>query len=513
MLRNYSQKLFEKVFFNYSFSFKEGKRIWILKVILTLQLLFHFQPLFSQKQEETFKKIRQAVKNLSEDATLSGGMVGYSLRDISGKEIINFNSDKALIPASNLKVLTTATALKILGENYRFKTDLLYTGEIKDGVLKGDLILFGSGDPTLGGGRIPGNPSYDELLKILAGKVKEIGIKKIEGKVIQDFSCTDKNILPGGWIWEDIGNYYGAGVSGLNFNENLYKITFRPGRNSGDSAQIISIDPEIPGLYIENKVLTGAPGSGDNAWIFGSPYTNYRYISGTIPAGVNEFTIKGSIPDPPFLAVYLLHKALKKEGIFVKENPSPSGDNICLVNSSAKLIYSHFSPTIKEIIEPANKNSINLYAEALYKAAGKKISEGQDERSFILEYWKKRNINVSGNFILDGSGLSPRNAVKASFISEVLHFMSKDSLSFSFISSLPVSSESGTLAKFCKGTAAEKRVIAKSGSMARVIGYSGYFKSKNGKLYSFCILVNNYEGKTAEMVKKIEKIMEAMAEL
>jgi D-alanyl-D-alanine carboxypeptidase/D-alanyl-D-alanine-endopeptidase (penicillin-binding protein 4) len=156
-------------------------------------------------------------------------------------------------------------------------------------------------------------------------------------------------------------------------------------------------------------------------------------------------------------------------------------------------------------------NSLNLYAEALYNTLEKKLTNCPNE--VITDYWKSKGIITEGNFIYDGSGLSPQTGIKPSFLTLILFETSKDSSFNAFFNSLPVAGESGTLSRFCKGTKAEKMIFAKSGSMEKVLGYSGFVKSKSGETYSFSLLINNYTGKPAQTIQRVEKIMIMLTEL
>jgi len=463
---------------------------------------------------ELLRKIKAELLKMNEDNPYKQGLIGFSLRSSKGDEVIRFNSYKALVPASNMKVLTTATALKVLGENFKYDTKLYYTGTINEGVLNGNIIIQGSGDPTLGSNRIPGNLSSSEFIDLMVSKIKEAGIVKINGTIIQDLFSFDKNAVPDGWIWTDIGNYYGAGCFGLNFNENTFNIYFKPGKKVGDSTITIRTDPIIPNLKIDNNVLTGPAGSGDNAWVFGAPYSNFRMISGTVPAGINEFSIKGSTPDPAYILAFMIYGELIKNGISVKDAPSTSDllkKSDAVFNQTRNLLYTYFSPSLKDIVYYTNLNSLNLYAEALYNTLERKLTNCSNE--VISNYWKSKGIITEGNFIYDGSGLSPQTGLKPSFITLILFEAFKDSTFNSFFNSLPIAGESGTLSRFCKGTKAEKKIFAKSGSMEKVLGYSGFVKSKSGSLYSFSLLINNYTGKPSTTVQRVEKIMIMLTEL
>lgn len=450
---------------------------------------------------------------MSQEPLFKYGHIGFSLRAADGKTIHDFNGDKSLIPASNLKLLTTGTALRVLGENFRYETKLVYDGVLINGTLKGNIYIVGGGDPTLGSERITGNLNCNQLFSLWTEKIKEAGISKIEGSVFSVNSIFEKNTIPDGWIWSDIGNYYGTGVSGLNINENLYKLFFKPGK-VGESTQVLRTEPAIPGLRFDNQVKTAAAGSGDNAYIYGGPNSYYRFISGTIPTGVSEFGIKGSIPDPGYLCSYLLYQNLLSNGVTVSQIPSINNDSVSVTEQSLKnIIYVHKSPEIKEIIKYTNFYSINLYAEALLKMVAVKKGLKGDTKSGVramVDYWKGSGLEVEGMFLNDGSGLSPQTGIRPSQMTAFLTNMAKD---FIYIASLPTAGESGTLSRFCKGTKAEKKIVAKSGTLSKVICYSGYVKSKNGELNSFSVFINNYNGSSSLVTSRLEKLMVILTEM
>jgi D-alanyl-D-alanine carboxypeptidase/D-alanyl-D-alanine-endopeptidase (penicillin-binding protein 4) len=482
--------------------------------VLTFLLffLFNYHVLIAQ-DNAALLKLKNELKAMSQETLFKYGHIGFSLRAADGKIIHEFNGDKSLIPASNLKLLTTGTALRILGENFRFETKLVYDGVVKNGTLKGNLYIVGGGDPTLGSERIPGNLNYTQLFSFWTEKIKEAGISKIEGSIIPVNSIFEKNSIPDGWIWSDIGNYYGAGVSGLNINENFYKIFFKPGK-VGEGTQILRTEPTIPNIQFDNQVKTAAAGSGDNAYIYGGPFSSHRFISGSIPTGVSEFGIKGSIPDPGYLCSYLLYQNLLSNGIPVSQIPKSNNDTIGISEQSLRnIIYVHHSIEIKEIIKYTNFYSINLYAEALLKMVAVKKGLKGDTKSGVkamVEYWKVNGLQVEGMFLNDGSGLSPQTGIRPSQMTAFLNCMAKDS---SYFASLPTAGESGTLSRFCKGTKAEKKIVAKSGTLSKVICYSGYVKSKNGDLNSFSVFINNYNGSNSLVTSRLEKLMVMLTEI
>jgi len=468
---------------------------------------------FSLVSAQNLDKLKEELQRISLDSTITHGIVAFSLRSSDGKILMQKDAEKSLSPASNLKVVTTATALQILGEDFRFITMLEYDGKLdKDGVLSGNIIIRGGGDPTLGAGRAEGTQGINELFGLWSAKIKEAGIKKINGGIIAVNGIFGQNPIPDYWVWTDIGNYYGAGVFGLNCNENMYRLIFKPGIKVGDSAAILRTEPLIPDIEFANEVTTAAKGSGDNCYVYGAPYSNRRYVRGTIPAGVDEFAVKGAMPDPAFFCAYSLTQKLEQDGVEVTKSPVVVAGNY--KNNLTKL-YEVSSPALKDIAALTNQGSINLYAECQLRMLGYKVKEEGSTITgieVIKDYWKKKGMDLSGFFIYDGSGLSDANAVTANQFTHLLSLMTKEKSFKAFYNSFPVVGLSGTVSNMCKGTKAENNVRAKSGTINKVTCYCGYVTTSKGKLLCFSMMVNNYDGKARQVTKKLEKLMVIMSE-
>lgn len=463
---------------------------------------------------QNFAKLQEELKKFSIDSTLAHGQFAFSLRSAEGKLLLQQNAEKSLSPASNLKAITTATALLLLEEDFRFKTTLEYDGTVDNaGILNGNIIIRGGGDPTLGGGRVDGTNDANELIALWSSKIKGIGIKKINGSIIAVTGFFEQNPIPDYWVWTDIGNYYGAGAFGLNINENMYKLIFKSGEKVGDSATILRIEPTIPNLKFENDVTTAAKGTVDNSYIYGAPYSYSRYVSGTIPAGTTEFSVKGSMPDPAYFCAYALSQRLKQDGVEVIQLPSVVMNNY---KNNLKLIYELTSPTLKDITVHTNQSSINLYAECQLKMLGNKV-KGQGSTKagidIVKSCWKNKGVDLSGFYIYDGSGLSDANAVTANQFTNILSLMIKEKVFQAYYNSFPITGVNGTVSRLCKGTKAENNVRAKSGTINKVCCYCGYVTTIKGELLSFSMMVNNYEGKASQVTKKLERLMVLMAEL
>jgi D-alanyl-D-alanine carboxypeptidase/D-alanyl-D-alanine-endopeptidase (penicillin-binding protein 4) len=472
--------------------------------VLTIGLLLILNTSFAQGALTELKK-------LSETNDLKRGTISFYAYELSSsKTILNYNGNKLLIPASNQKLMTTAAALSILGGDFKFKTYLEYDGHITDkGILEGNIYIRGEGDPTFGSGRISPSEAWSEVLSKVCKILSDAGIKKINGGIIGDASWFEYNSIPDYWIWTDIGNYYGTGTYGLNVNENTYKLLLKPGKAIGDSVEILGTDPVIPNIQFLNSIKTAAEGTGDNGYIYGAPFTSLRTVSGTIPKGGN-FSIKGSMPDPAYFVASGVKEALVKNKVEIQLPASSlytfNGKSI----AERKILHTFTSSPLKDIIKETNVNSLNLYAESLLKTIGKKLyNEGTTKAGIkaLQEFWNSKGLDPSAVVIFDGSGLSTFNWVCSEAFSQALLQMSKEKYYSDFYNSLPVAGVSGTLKKVGKGTKLENNMRAKSGSMKRVLCYSGYIKNpETGKEYSFSVMVNNFECSASALLPKLEKI-------
>ncbi len=509
---------------------------WLLIVYCILPTVY----CFSQTS------LKSQITILQSDTDLTHASWSVFVLDVKKDSVIaEYNSNASLVPASTMKILTTSTALALLGWNFKYQTTLEYDGTLDTiaGILHGNLYIKGSGDPTLDSETFKKKSDTVPLTDQWAEIIKKKGIKKIEGAVIADATAFEEETTPYGWIWGDMGNYYGAGASGLNFKDNKFTLFFTSGNKNGDATNITKFFPEIPNLRVKNFVTTR--GYSDMAYIYGAPYSLLRYVKGTIPKNKINYKVAGSMPDPPLFCAQSLDSSLRKVGISVGKKPTalrkmiPSseefiftdeevseteqrgnGEEVILPLSDSPAlrfeIYTQTSHTLDKIVYQTNIQSNNLFAETLLKTiAWKKTKFGDDQTGIdiVINYWKQKGINLKGFYMADGSGLSRFNAVTTKQLSEILRVITKDSLLFEkFYNSLPIAGKSGSLGKLCKGTFAENNLRAKSGSMTRVRSYAGYVTTKKGNLLTFAIIVNNYDCSPQLMKDKLEKLMIAIAE-
>lgn len=433
--------------------------------------------------------------------------VGISIVDIkNGNPFFGLNSDKLMIPASTLKIVTSAAALELLGADYRFKTKVGFTGEIKNiNELKGDLVIIGGGDPTLGSAYFNSIYKNVSFINVWVQKIKSAGIGKINGNIIFDSSIYDNEKIPSSWNWGDIGNYYGAGVDAFTCYDNLFSITIKSPKVAGEMTEIIAANPITEGLEIVNEV-TASEDSRDLANVFGSPLDKKRVIRGTIPKDKDAFKIKAAIHNPEKLIAEELLKMFEKEGVLFEGKVL----NKTIDSNKLKTIYINESPKLADIIKVLNYESVNLFAEHLVmQIALEETGIGNREKGLglIKEFWQAKVINTGNLFLEDGSGLSHFNAVSPSHLTSILVFMSQKSENNEvFLNSLP-NAGSGTLSAFNTSFFPENTLRAKSGSMTRVRCYAGYLQLDSGNEVAFSIMFNHFSGSNSKLVKEIENLL------
>ncbi len=434
--------------------------------------------------------------------------VSYSIYAIdaeTGKKI-HSSVQKSLSTASVMKLFTSAVALDMLGPEFTFTTSLEYTGVVDPatGVLSGNLVLKGGGDPAFYSSYF--EEHYRNCFMDWIKALKTKGIKKINGRLLLDLTSMDKLSVPGGWAWDDIGNYYGAGVSALSFNDNLYEIHFASPATDGKGVTILSKNPEIAGLSLENKVISSVR-AGDHTIVYGAPGSYNQYIEGTIPVNQSDFVVKAAMPDPPFVAAGTFLSGLTQSGIQI------TGDiGIAGTNDTAKrfLLGKIESPPLKELIVPLNKESLNLFAEHLLCEIGRKYAGKPSIENGIKAYHKfceDKLISAAGFFPADGSGLSRSNALTAQTLVETMKYIYDGNSKDLFFQSLPVAGIDGTLKNSFKGTPLEQNLRAKTGSMERVRSLAGTMKTIDGKTIIFAVLLNNYDLTSPDLSKLLETIL------
>ncbi len=423
----------------------------------------------------SYGQIPDLVKSFLEDSKTQHINLAISVKKVSENvKVFSYNDLKTCPPASVLKLLTTGLALKTLGNDFMFETEIFLNGIIKKDTLYGNILIFPSGDPTFGSNRFNTIPE-DLILDALKSK----NIKSITGKIL--FENKSDYLPPLSWPVGDVGNYYGAFPSNFNYAENAYTIFFNSGTTVGDKTELMSLKPDLQGLNIINKVTAAEKGSGDNVYIYNLAGTNDVILTGTIPAFSKNFEVKGSIPNADFQFAKKLESFLIKNNIFVQNN-NISG------NQKEKLLTIN-SPSLSEIIKLCNFRSINFFADAL----ANKLRALSDKKT-IDENYKSHfeNLDLSYLNFIDGSGLSPINTMTADAMTDYLNLMTYTEKFPYYLQSIPVVGKSGTVSRIDSKNKTKGKIHAKSGSIAGVRNYAGYYYDKNNELYSFAIFSHGF---------------------
>lgn len=449
--------------------------------------------------QTTAQKLEREYQVLVKDEQAKYAITSLCVLDgNTGKVIFANNENIGLAPASTLKTITSATAFYNLGKDFRYETKLSYTGKITaDGTLQGDIIITGSGDPTLGSWRYE-QTKENNILNQWVAAIKTAGIKKIEGSVISDDSTFGTSTIPTGWIWQDIGNYYGAGAGSICWRENQFDVHLSAGSNTGSDVKIIKTVPQMPYIQLANELKTGASGTGDNAYGFLAPFTNIGYLRGTWGIGIKKNGISLAIPDAAFDAAYRLQDTLKRLSVECTKNAS-SARLLELENkrisTDQKPLLSVFSPTLSQMVYWFNKKSINLYGEQFIKTlAYKQKKEGNTKNGAktVIDFWAGKGIDKNALNMIDGSGLSPANRVTTMAMASILFQAQKESWFADYIKSFPD----------------YNGMNIKSGNINDVTAYAGYYTDKNGSKYVAVININNYSG--SGISRKLFQVLDAL---
>jgi D-alanyl-D-alanine carboxypeptidase/D-alanyl-D-alanine-endopeptidase (penicillin-binding protein 4) len=311
--------------------------------------------------------VQRTIEAIMDEADMQNASMSVYVQDLNTRQIIaKYNEKTSLVPASTMKILTTASAIEILGPWYTFKTQIQYDGEIdSSGVLHGNIYIKGGGDPALGSKYF--SKHYGDFMKNWVEAIRNLGVKKIDGQIIGDATSYIYNTIPASWSWGDIGNYYGAAPNGLTIHDNMCMLQFKSGENAGDSTFISCVVPYVPEMEFENEVIA-ANSSKDNAYVYGGAYDPFHFVEGSIPKNKEEFEVKASIHDPAYLAAFELESALYDDSIKVEYGFSTIRrlkKEGWIFSSERKDLYTQKSPSVSSIVYWVNMVSVNLFAEHL----------------------------------------------------------------------------------------------------------------------------------------------------
>ena len=421
----------------------------------------------------------------------------------TGDTIQSYRANSVIPPASTMKLLTTATALELCGEDYRIETPITYDGYIQNGTLYGNVYIEGRGDPTFGS-RYVGNQAF---LYHWAKELRQAGIKKIDGCVVGDASYFDGDALNPAWLWEDAGNYYAPGIFALSYVDNIMNIVLRSGP-VGSIATVLNTTPNVPEIEFENHIRCTHI-TYDGAFVHGVPYSNRRYLVGSVPSNRQTFGVKGDLPNPSIILARDFTKVLTISGVQVAGEATYLTEKP-LNAAPRKHLFTYESEPMSEIIRHTNHESDNLYAEMLFRSLGSRYSIPctiHNASEFIREFWKNRAVSFRSAKILDGCGLAPQNAISPAMYVQLLGYMYGSKNKDVFVASLPCSGESGTLSSFLRNTPLHGKVCAKSGTIGGTKNYAGYIFLPDGRVWVFAVMVNSANCKTRKIQRVIEQYL------
>ena len=438
----------------------------------------------------------------------------------SGETLYEQNADKYFVPASNMKLFTTALALAKLGPEYHFHTTLETQGAISsEGVLRGDLILVGRGDPNLSNRKFPyelkeefDGPPQKALVELADALVTK-GVKEISGDVVGDDSYFPRERYPNGWEIDDMVWEYGAAISAIVVDDNTVALTLTPGEQPGNPVQA-AVTPATPDFMVENRVTTSAADVKSDLTLTREPGSNLVVVKGTLPAKSAPRKLVLAIEEPAQHAPAVLKRLLEERGVRVAgvararhDHAEPGGDPVVLAE--------HASVPLGDALKLVNKISQNLHTEMLLRTVARQSgvwATPDDLMKVPADFYAAAGIEPGDVIQTDASGLSRHDLVTPRAIVTLLTFAQKQSWFGPYYASLPVAGIDGTLEDRMKNTPAAGRIHAKTGSVEHVRTLSGFAETPGGRRLIFSFLSNNQGGKNHEAADALTGLCVAMIE-
>jgi D-alanyl-D-alanine carboxypeptidase/D-alanyl-D-alanine-endopeptidase (penicillin-binding protein 4) len=448
----------------------------------------------------SLQRLDDTIDSLIAAPELDRGAWGIAVQSLAtGDPVYTENAQKLMMPASALKIVTLAAAAERLGWEYSYETRLVADGRIADGVLNGDLVAVGTGDPTID----DWDGAATRLFGDWAEQLKARGVRSVAGRVVGDDNQFDDEGPGSGWAWDDLDRSYAAEAGALQFNQNTARLSVFAGPTPGRPA-VLSLSPEYSGLILRNRVSTADPGAPSVLVTRRGSGSAMLDARGTIGGSSGPLVRNVSVPNPTLYFVARLRDVLIAHGIDIAE-PAVDIDDIVNPPDAAygAVLVTHRSIPLAALAVTMMKVSQNLFAETMLKtlaAAQRDTSEAG--RAAVRNHLNAWGLTAESALIADGSGLSRYNLITAEALVRVLARVSADArLREPFLASLPIAGVDGTLAFRMKGTAAEGRVRAKTGTFSNARALAGYATSADGEPLAFAIIANNF-GISADVVDR-----------
>lgn len=446
---------------------------------------------------------QRAIDMFVSSPSLRNGSVGISVVSLDDMKVMGeYNPFQSQITASTMKTVTSATALKLLGKDFRFHTGVYATGKIhRKGRIEGDLVIRGGGDPTLGSRHMTQSP---EFIESIISALKEKGIKEIKGNIVVDDSAFPMPHVPASWMVEDLGYGYGTGVHALNFADNTLRLNAHVGHDS------FSYDTEQSQSYLKVENHCNVMDEACDSVAFTGldlrldVENDILHLAGNVKPEDLRMTIAN--PSPDLLLRDSVEIALKKAGIKIKHKRiKPEKKTVSIK------ILDYKSPVLTEIVKSLLERSDNMYTECVLRAIAmnaRKQPTAENGVNIVKAFWKERGVDVTGLFMLDGSGLSRTNKAPASFFTHMLTTAWKElnEDGVNFCSLLPIAGKNGTVRRVAADTPAAGKFALKSGSMSHVQCYVGYYPAEKPQ-YAISILINSFTCPRADLVKMVGEML------
>jgi D-alanyl-D-alanine carboxypeptidase/D-alanyl-D-alanine-endopeptidase (penicillin-binding protein 4) len=470
------------------------------------------QPSVIDARDRRVRALQSDLAAILAAPVLARGVIGVEVVSLDHRDVLfRHNGDRLVMPASNMKILTLAAAAERLGWDYTFTTTIKATGPVVDGALQGDLIVRGTGDPTLNTRQVSPTPVLDGW----ADAIRAAGIQRVAGRLVGDDDAFDEQAFGQGWSWDYLQEGYAAPVGALQVYEDAVTISIAPGETVGDPAHAEFATPGS-GWAIVNRAVTGAPGGPSTLSTQRLRGSTVVRITGSLPADSPAIARTLAVDDPTAYFLGLLTAALERRGIIVAGGVVDIDDlPPDSLAPNGRVIVEHRSPPLGELSRTLMAVSQNLYAETLLRAIGSVeggAASAADGRAAVLGILNAWGTPAGSVVIADGSGLSRYNYVTAAVLTRVLQHMYEDPRHRQrWMNALPAGGEPGTLQKRFVGTPAEGRVRAKTGSISNVRALSGYVSSAGGEQLAFSILINNVTASSEEVLRVIDAAVVRLA--
>ncbi len=459
------------------------------------------------------RRLAAVVDGVLTHRTFERGTTAFVARSLTtGETLYERNGRTWLVPASTMKVLTAVAAAERLGWGFRFETRLVAMGPVVDGSLRGDLLVVGSGDPTIN----PRHPErmtvFDDWARTLAAR----GIRHIAGHVVGDDSAVEGPGWGIGWAWDDLALGYGAAYGALQYNDNEVEVTMGPGATPGAPA-VVYVSPAHHGLLLDVRAVTAAAGDVPAMAVSRQPGARFLEVTGRAPLGAAPMSDIVAVANPTLFYASELHATLLRHGIVIDGAPADIDEQRVRPRSAdGTTLLIDLSPPLREIVGPMLQWSRNSYAETLVTALDAEPPSSPDDGLTALRATLGGlGVPPEGYHVRDGSGLSRNDFLSADTLVQTLAAAwLRPDLREPLLAALPEAGRPGsTLSRRLSGTAAAGRVQAKTGSMANVRSLAGYVRTTAGEPIAFAFICNGFDGRGSEVDARVDELLLALVAL